>query len=126
MTSRQHVSQASTQPSPGDSIVSAERSGRRAVVTLSGDIDADAEIEIERTINQVVSLRGLEVVRLDTTGVTFIDSSGLRQLVLSSESASDHGVELFIDVEDDGPVARLLELTGLREALPIVSGRSAM
>ncbi len=120
MTSRQRAHHDTRETLPDAPVVSAERSGRRAVVTLSGDLDADAEAEVSRMIKQVASLRGLDVLRLDTTNVTFIDSSGLRQLLLSSQVAADHAVELCIHVEEDGPVARLLELTGLDEVLPIV------
>lgn len=101
-------------------VVTVQRSGRRAVVTLSGDVDADVEAQIARAINQIISLRGLELLELDTTMVTFIDSSGLRQMVLTNQSAHTHGVELRIVIDEHGPVARLLDLSGLREALPIV------
>jgi anti-anti-sigma factor len=89
-------------------------------VTLSGEVDADVEAEISRTISQMISIRGLEVLHLETTRVTFIDSSGLRQLVLTSQLASEQGVDLGIVVDEHGPVARLLDLSGLRQTLPIV------
>jgi len=106
-------------PSFADKVVTAERSGNRAVVTLSGELDADVEADISRTIDQIVTPRGLAMLRVDTTRVTFIDSSGLRQLVLASQLASARGIQLCIVVDQDGPVARLLDLSGLREALPI-------
>ena len=107
-------------PPVADPVVTARRSGRRAVVTLSGEVDADVEAEISRTISQMISIRGLEVLHLETTRVTFIDSSGLRQLVLTSQLASEQGVDLGIVVDEHGPVARLLDLSGLRQTLPIV------
>jgi len=119
MISDQHAPQDAREPSSAAPNVSSERSGRRVVVTLSGDFDADVEAGIWRTINRVVALRGLTELHVDTTRVTFMDSSGLRQLVLSSQLADDHGLELCIVVEQHGPVARLLELTGLLETLPI-------
>jgi anti-sigma B factor antagonist len=125
MTNPQEPKPDSPDPSVTNHVVTARRSGRRAVVTLSGEVDADVEAEISRTINQVISLRGLELLHLETTRVTFIDSSGLRQLLLTSQLASAHGVDLCIVVDEDGPVARLIDLSGLRQALPIVPNRPA-
>jgi anti-sigma B factor antagonist len=113
------------EPSPADPIVTVRRSGERAIVTLSGELDAEVEAEVTRTINQAVALPGLTALRLDTTRVTFMDSSGLRLLVISGQLAGDHGVELSVVVTEGGPVARLIELTGLDRALPILSVRSA-
>jgi anti-anti-sigma factor len=121
MTNPQTPKPDSRNPLAAEHVVTAQRSGRRAVVTLSGEVDADVEGEIARTINQMVSLRGLDVLHLETTRVTFIDSSGLRQLILTSQLASDRGVDLSIVVAEHGPVARLLDLSGLRQTLPIVT-----
>ena len=123
MTSPQEPKPNSRNPSAADHVVTTRRSGRRAVVTLSGEVDADVEAEISRTIKQTISRRGLELLHLETTRVTFIDSSGLRQLVLATQSASALGIDLCIVVDEHGPVARLLDLSGLRQALPIVPDR---
>lgn len=125
MTSPQEPKPDSRNPPAADHVVTTRRSGRRAIVTLSGEVDADVEAEISRTINQTISLRGFEMLHLDTTRVTFIDSSGLRQLVLATQLASAHGVDLCIVVDEHGPVARLLDLSGLRQALPIVPNQPA-
>jgi anti-sigma B factor antagonist len=123
MTSPQEPKPDPRNPPAADRVVTTRRSGRRAIVTLSGELDADVEAEISRTINQTISLRGLEMLHLDTTRVTFIDSSGLRQLVLATQLATALGIDLRIVVDEHGPVARLLDLSGLRQALPIVPDR---
>lgn len=125
MTSPQEPKPDSRNPLAADHVVTTRRSGRRAVVTLAGEVDADVEAKISRTIKQTISLRGLEELHLETTRVTFIDSSGLRQLVLTTQLASAHGIGLCIVVDEHGPVARLLDLSGLRQALPIVPERPA-
>lgn len=100
---------------PGDqtAVVIVERSGCRAVVTLHGDLDLDVEAEVIRTITDAAALRGLAAVHIDTTNVTFIDSSGLRSLLLSRRAVLDRGLQFSLFCIKGGPVARLLVLAGI-------------
>jgi anti-sigma B factor antagonist len=54
---------------------------------------------------------------LDLRRVTFMDSSGLRVLIeAGSQRAAGWGVSLVLP--DDGPVRRVIELSGVERALP--------
>ena len=55
-------------------------------------------------------------VEVDLSGVSFIDSSGLRSLVVGHKAAVAAGVGLTI-VEPTTVVRRLLDITGLTETL---------
>jgi anti-sigma B factor antagonist len=84
-------------------------------VSLSGEIDLAAEPAIVEAFTQAVTDDvDLDLVYLDVSGVTFIDSCGLRALLRCREVATAHGVELSLTATE-GPVTRLLELAGLDE-----------
>ena len=55
-------------------------------------------------------------VRLDLAEVTFLDSTGIRTLLLAQRDAADHGVVLRV-VDAHHRVVRVLELTGALETL---------
>ena len=55
---------------------------------------------------------------VDLTGVDFCDSTGLRALMGASTALRHSGGRLAVAVLPDGGVARLFDVTGIREALP--------
>ena len=84
--------------------------GADNTVELAGELDAHTAPALEAVLGE------LDVtcdVRLVLAGVTFIDSSGLRQLIGAESTWSDHGVHLVL-VEPSASVTRLLELTSLQ------------
>ena len=64
-----------------------------------------------------VDLADLVEVHVDATRVTFIDSSGLRGLLVARQTAIDHGLKIVIRISTPGPVARLLAIAGLEDIL---------
>jgi anti-sigma B factor antagonist len=63
--------------------------------------------------------RGARVRRLvvDLTGVDFIDSTGLRALMGASTELRHAGGKLAVALLPEGGVARLFDVTGIRESL---------
>src|SRR3954468_3898927 len=57
-------------------------------------------------------------VVVDLTGVDFCDSTGLRALMGASTELRHAGGKLALAVLPDGGVARLFDVTGIRESLP--------
>ena len=53
-------------------------------------------------------------VRLDLAELEFIDSTGLRELILAVADAERDGWELEIDPHVSEPVRRVIELAGVR------------
>ena len=83
-------------------------------ITLAGPLDLVVEDELTGVVDAATSTADAETLHFDLTRVTFIDSSGLRGLIQSSQSALDKGLAFTIDVQEGVPVSRLLDLTKLR------------
>ena len=66
-------------------VVVLEPSGRQATVRLHGEVDVEVEPCIVEAVHRTARLEGLAAIDVDATGVTFIDSSGLRALVLGAK-----------------------------------------
>jgi anti-sigma B factor antagonist len=106
---------ARTLPLVGDaSWVSVTTNGPHVVV--AGEIDHTSS----RALADGLAARTGDVT-LDLSGVTFMDSSGLRVLLKAARSAEAAGHTLSL-VAVSAPVARLLRITGLSDALRIPDG----
>jgi anti-sigma B factor antagonist len=87
-------------------------------VRLSGELDiataARAEAELRRAEDESPS-----TIAVDLSGLSFMDSTGLRLVVAASARARDAGRRLLV-VRGPDPVHRVLELTGLDARLNVV------
>jgi len=93
--------------------LSIDRDGERLVVI--GDIDAHSCPDLAAHLDP---LPGSGDVRLDVSGVDFMDSSGLRILIAAHQRADEAGRKLLIE----GPsksVRRIIEISGLIDHLHI-------
>jgi anti-sigma B factor antagonist len=87
----------------------------RMVIVAHGEIDLATVSVIDQEV-QDLRARGFKEIVLDLRGVTFMDSTGVRLLLqLDAESRSDGFSFSIIDAE--GPVRRVLMLTGVQERL---------
>jgi len=87
----------------------------RVVVAAHGEIDL-ATVSVLDTEVQDLRARGFREIVLDLRAVTFMDSTGVRLLLqLDAESRSD-GFSFEI-LDADGPVRRVLTLTGVNARL---------
>ncbi len=84
-------------------------------LSVVGTIDAHTADDLLRVLK---GLGNDDDVAIDLSGVDFIDSSGLRTLVLSHQDLEGAGHQLVISGLSE-PVARLFEITGLRDHLHI-------
>ena len=62
---------------------------------------------------------------VDLSAVTFIDASGLSELVAARRKVADTDVEIVL-VDPSAPCRRILEVTGLDRAFEIVDSRSTV
>ena len=107
--------QAAEQPAADAQLISTvSRFDKTVCITFAGPLDLVVEDELTGVVNEAASTPDVTALHFDLTRVTFIDSSGLRGLIQSSQTALDNGLTFTIDTEEDGPVARLLDLTNLR------------
>lgn len=80
--------------------------------TVAGEIDASTAPALDEAIRHLPIGKGAVV--LDLSGVSFIDSSGLRVLISLAGRANDEGRSVVLR-HPSPTVARLLEITGLAE-----------
>ncbi len=95
-----------------------EEDGGRIDVLLTGELDLAGRARF------LAHMAGLPLegrdVRLDLSALEFMDSTGCRALLEVGGAARERGLASYAVVASpDGPVARLMELTGLAEAVPI-------
>lgn len=84
----------------------------RFVVTLAGELDLAAADGLWSELEPLIEQDG--VVVLDGTELSFLDSSGLRVLLLANARAKEVGGKLRL-VAPHRAVRRTLELTGANE-----------
>lgn len=91
---------------------------RALCLAVDGEIDMASAGGLETALRAVIRearTAGLAVV-VDLDRVTFLDSTGLRVLVVSSQLARAAGIALRV-VNPRGNVRRVLQLTGVLEVL---------
>lgn len=95
--------------------------GERTVISATGEIDLSTAPMLETLLDE---MSGVDGMVLDLSGVTFIDSTGLRVILGADTKAGESGRGLAI-VATDGPVMRLFELTGVDVRLSLFESVAA-
>jgi anti-sigma B factor antagonist len=89
--------------------VSAE--GKSVRLRLDGEVDASTAHIVEDAMSPALDPRCTRLV-VDLTDVSFMDSSGLRVLVVARNALDDRGAEMVIAGAND-QLGRLFEISGL-------------
>jgi len=90
------------------------RIGKNQVVVVKGEIDLASAPTVDKALGK---FSGKEVF-LDLRKTDFMDSAGLKVLITQRSRIEETGGALRL-VVGEGPVMRLLELAGVREAFSI-------
>ncbi|HEX6712642.1 MAG TPA: STAS domain-containing protein [Thermoleophilaceae bacterium] len=98
--------------------------GSAKVVALSGEFDLAGVQQFERELSRLES-EGTDVLLVDLTGLAFMDSSGLRALVMADQRAK-RGERRFAIVPGPPAVRRVFEITQLDDRLDLVESASAL
>ncbi len=85
-------------------------------LAVVGEIDAHTAPALASAIAECDQ----ETIVVDMSEVEFVDSSGLRVLIEAHQAADEAGRFLKL-ANPSGPVSRLLEISGVREYLDVVS-----
>ena len=96
--------------------------GRRAVLSVAGEIDMNTAVALRDAIESAAT-RAFEIW-LDLTATTFMDSSGVHTIATGRDRLAEANRRLVV-ICPDGPVLRVLTLTGFDQLLEIHSSRSA-
>lgn len=101
---------------PGESLnLVATSHGTETFIIIDGELDAGGTESFGACVSAVLEKRpGL--MAIDARGVTFMDSSGLRSLLLARAAADEAGVTFRIDDPPPG-LRRFIERTGLEALL---------
>lgn len=93
------------------------QSGHTRIVVL-GELDIATAPELERELRQRLADPSCREIVLDLRSTSFIDSSGLRVLLLASRDAHAAGCRLLV-VPGDGHVLRAIEMAQVAEHLEL-------
>jgi anti-anti-sigma factor len=96
-----------------------EERGPVALVTLRGELDLMATADLEPELERLGDEPGLDVVALDLRELEFLDSSGLRLVVLTAQRLEECARRLVL-VRGDQAVQRIFEITRMTERLEFV------
>ncbi|MGY2079835.1 STAS domain-containing protein [Modestobacter sp. SYSU DS0657] len=92
-------------------------------VTVSGEVDSTTAPGLRGAILEVLARPGLDVVELDLSGVTFLDSAGLSVLATAHRTALAAGRTLRMRCGTARAVVRPLQITGLWDVFDVVDAR---
>ena len=90
--------------------------GPRHVLVLSGELDMASAPALEEAVRGICTASAASLT-VDLSGLTFMDSTGLRVVLLTKDLCERHRCE-FLVVPGPAQIQRLFEVTGILERLP--------
>jgi anti-sigma B factor antagonist len=97
------------------------RNGTVAVVAPTGELDLAGAMVLEAELDRLAADPGLAGVVVDLRGLDFMDSSGLRLVVLADMRAREEG-RRFALIRGGDTVHRVFEITRMSDRLQFVDG----
>jgi anti-sigma B factor antagonist len=101
------------------SAVSVGGTPNEITVSVEGELDMTDADRVGDVLAQAAAA-GRPIVRVELSKLTFADSSAVKALLVGAKAAEGHGVTYLL-VNPHGNVRRLLAVTGLDEALTVVT-----
>jgi anti-anti-sigma factor len=95
-----------------------DRRGKTAILRLSGEFDIAVTNQVDACIKELARNSPDELV-IDLSGVSFIDSTGLRALIRARARAPETGWSVKL-VRGPERVHKVFELTGMDDAFEFV------
>jgi anti-sigma B factor antagonist len=104
---------------PGPFAVSVEERPDHVAIAVTGELDLATAPQLEAEL--LPRLREGGHIVLDLGALEFMDSTGVRTVVAAHLAAEEHGGRFaVVRAAADGPVGRVLEISGLDGILEIV------
>jgi anti-anti-sigma factor len=101
-----------------------EQEGGVPIVAIEGEIDASNALEISARMREVLSNQGMALI-VDLTETTYIDSAGINVLFKLGLELRERQQQLHLVVAQSSPIARMVAIVGLDEAVPTHPTREA-
>lgn len=98
--------------------ISVDRSEGEVVLALAGELDPHTAPQLDSELEALTGGDGPSRVVLDLTGMTFLDSAGLRVIISGQKALAESGADLVLRHPND-TARRLLEITGLVEHVTV-------
>lgn len=95
--------------------VSADRTDEAVTIVCSGELDVATAPDVERAIGEAVLPDAPKLIRLDWSGLTFMDSTGIRLLLSTVRRCKEAGFELVWSLSP--PAQRALDAVGIHDEL---------
>lgn len=99
------------------------RADGTVIIRLQGELDMSTAPALGRNLTEALDAMP-HAISLDLSGLTFLDSTGIRVLMSSHRRAARQGCA-FILRSPQPSVLRVLKLTGINQLLVIDSGNAA-
>ena len=100
--------------------VETARNGSVAIVSPTGELDLSGAELLEAELERLAGDPALASIVLDLRGLEFMDSSGLRLVILADQRAREAGRRLAL-VQGPDAVRRVFEVTRMTERLDFVA-----
>jgi anti-sigma B factor antagonist len=100
-------------------LIDVSREGERVVLRLDGELDLASVPLLEREV-ELATLDDTASIVLDLRGLEFLDSTGLRTILLLDKRSSERG-QTFALVRGSEQVQRLMSMTRVDEHLKIIA-----
>jgi len=91
------------------------RAGDTVAVSCAGELDIATVPDVEKTINRVLGEDPPKTLELDWSGLTFMDSTGIRLLLSIVKRCAVLGVDLLWTLSE--PAQRALDAVGIHDDL---------
>jgi anti-sigma B factor antagonist len=108
---------------PDEFSVSTSREEDGVVIEAGGELDLAVSRELEAALADD-TLNGGHVV-LDLTELSFMDSTGLRVILVAAERFGKAGTAWAVVLPEDSPVRRVLSLSETESELPLFETRES-
>jgi anti-sigma B factor antagonist len=95
--------------------------GGHTVLTASGELDLASSPKLRAAIAQALIAGADGAVLLDLGGLSFCDSSGMRELLLAYNELQKRGIALSIVPPEDQAAREVFRISKLDELLPFVA-----
>jgi anti-sigma B factor antagonist len=91
-------------------------SGATPALIVRGEVDLDTRAKFVEALQGIMRDDG--AARVDLSGVTFIDSSGISALIECQQRALDQGSQIVL-IAPSPPCRRVIQILGLEDFFPV-------